>query len=202
SKIQDGGLKLSYGIAELNGRSRSDALHEADLNLKADKAARKAAGLRTDRVEAEGVTDVTPERIGEVESVTDVTPETTPETEVDTDAEAAGDPNIGRTWQSPNGARTVEGFEQTKNGPRYLVRTEGERHVELMPPDMLERMVAVDEANTKSRAEAETKDRERAEREAKAKAEREDLDGFTDSMTPLQAGKVKQSLTQRVNYKG
>lgn len=100
SKIQDGGLKLSYGIAELNGRSRSDALHEADLNLKADKAARKAAGLRTDRkedVEAEGVTDVTPERIGEMEGVTDgaqgvtdVTPETAPETEVDTNAEAAG----------------------------------------------------------------------------------------------------------------
>jgi hypothetical protein len=113
---------------------------------------------------------------------------------------AAIDPNVGRTWQSPNGRRKVEGITTISNGEkRYLVSTEGERAQDLIKPNELDRMVMVDESNVKSRAAAAI--RQAADDEAeKAKLS---LDGFEDTLNArLRARAVQALCTKGIRVNG
>lgn len=123
-------------------------------------------------------------------------------------AEADGPVKVGDSWDhwasydsKPTTKRVIS--RETRNGePVYLVQVEGERTADILTAEQVEQEKARDARNLESRKAAEAKDRAAEEKAAKAKADAEDLDGFTDGMTPMQAGKVIAALTAKVNYKG
>lgn len=66
----------------------------------------------------------------------------------------------------------------------------------------VDRMIAKAESDAKSKAEYDAREAERLAKETAARAEFEDVDGFTDGMTPMQKEKALQALNTVVNYRG
>ena len=66
----------------------------------------------------------------------------------------------------------------------------------------VDRLIIKAEADAKSQAEYEAREAERLAKEAAARAEFEDVDGFTDGMSPMQKEKALQALNAVVNYRG
>jgi hypothetical protein len=66
----------------------------------------------------------------------------------------------------------------------------------------VDRLIIKAEADAKSNAEWEAKQAEEAAKAAAARAEFEDVDGFTDSMSPMQKEKALKALNAVVSYRG
>lgn len=105
---------------------------------------------------------------------------------------------IGDTWMSPEGEQEIVGEREVNGELRVMVRLKGSDTVYFHDPSTIERTRNVDEANVKSRKEQDEREAKAAEQAAKAKAEREDLDGFTDGMSPMGRAKVIGTLTDKL----
>lgn len=100
---------------------------------------------------------------------------------------------IGTAWQAPYGTRRIVG----ENGDHWLVCTDGDTTAYFEPKGTIERIRAVDEswAATKARNAAAEAEAARKQADAEAEFARSDLGRFLATLTPMAAGKAKQTLT-------
>ena len=105
---------------------------------------------------------------------------------------------VGDSWASPDGTKRVEKIEDRDGKPVYWVRTEGERSIVANSESDIDTAKRVDAENIISRA----RDQEVEDKKAKEESAKQDLDGFTDGMTPMAAGRAVSTLAAMVNYKG
>ncbi|MCB1401208.1 MAG: hypothetical protein KDJ82_15905, partial [Rhodobacteraceae bacterium] len=123
-------------------------------------------------------------------------------------ADAQTESLVGESWAVwPNGAaepttKRVISTEMRNGAPVFLVQTDGERTADILTAEQVAQERTRDTRNLESRKARKDADRQKEVAEKKRKDEAEDVDGFTDNMTPLQAGKVLGALTAKVNYNG
>ena len=100
---------------------------------------------------------------------------------------------IGTTWQAPEGTRRIVG----ENGDHWLVRTDGSDTVYFESKATIERTRTVDEnwAAAKVRNAAAETEAARKLAEGQEAFARSDLGRFLATLTPMAAGKAKQTLT-------
>ncbi len=113
------------------------------------------------------------------------------------------DPNIGRTWESKDGKKTIHELVHRPDGPRYLAGTKGPgRGGDLIPPEELEKWIKVDESWHKHGQEQEQRHVEAVKQEQVDLDGYENTDGFADQFPPMTRGKIRYALAKTLRYQG
>ena len=113
--------------------------------------------------------------------------------------------NIGRSWNSTDGKKTIHELVYEPEGPRYIAGTRGPgRGGDLIPPEELEQWIKVDESWYQFHAalDHEQKHKEYEKQEALEQVEREDTDGYADQFPPMKRGKIIKALNKELRYQG
>lgn len=103
---------------------------------------------------------------------------------------------VGRTWESRNGKRTIKSIE---NGKCY-VETEGRNSLEIFSVEEMPRYILVDESQARSIAQLAQAKSEAAEKEIEFAAS--DLGRFLGTLSPMRAGKARKTLEITMRYRG
>lgn len=106
-----------------------------------------------------------------------------------------------RTWESAKGTRTITGWHEV--GKTVLVKTPPSTSSVILPVGELPRERDFDARNLASRQKMQAEEDARKAAEA-AEAERvhAELEGFTDGMAPMVAGRVVKTLDVTMNFNG
>lgn len=109
------------------------------------------------------------------------------------------DPNIGRTWNSPEGLATVAYFENGKYMANYSNNKNTYYHIS---PESLERTILIDEDRHIGAIAREKRDREHKIEEQKKKEDRYDDAGFTSSLSGIRKERIIETLNKLVRWSG
>lgn len=101
--------------------------------------------------------------------------------------------NIGRTWNSDQGTRTIVGLSSIGGKEKYSVQTKGQSFPILIPIDELESWISIDERKYKSHLEMQKRAQETKQKETEERS----LDGFEDTLTPTKRGVAIKALTTK-----
>lgn len=106
---------------------------------------------------------------------------------------------VGTSWQSPEGPRAIRQIME-RNGRLYAAVTTGDSSIAALEPlNQLEKIIAVESANARSR------DAARAHVAAEEDAEKrlsEPFDDFLATLSPAQAAKAREALLKQVRSGG
>lgn len=109
------------------------------------------------------------------------------------------DPNIGRTWNSPEGLATVAYFENGKYMVNYKFNKNTYYHIS---PDDLERTVKIDEDRYSGMLLMEERGRQFIIEDERKKAERNSDFGFSANITGIKKQRILETLNKLVRWSG
>lgn len=110
---------------------------------------------------------------------------------------ATNDKNIGREWVG--GHRKVVGVHPSG---AYLVQTEGQRSLQLIPPDQLESEIEFEERAAASSRRMREQAAAREEQERKAQEARDFTYGFAEQFPPARRRRIIEALNKQVRSDG
>lgn len=109
---------------------------------------------------------------------------------------------IGRSWNSTEGKKTITDVTVIEGKPRLVVSVEGSRIKTFYPPEEIERTILVDENWYSHDIKSKQAKLEQDSLTKQAKAKKQNLNGFITNMPAIKQRKVEEVLDTLVRYKG